>query len=251
MALLNDSIGHIIEIPDSTQQPLIFTMGNLKKQVARVINAENDNEILDVAGFGIRWAITYAELTRSFKFGRADTTSAALVLNGNTITLPSNFFGVRSVNFAYTANSISGDLQAGDHAGTIPYEPWSQFIKRGTEYGDVPIVWSAKNTFTDGTISYWPKSTQKMVDNWTVKVTHDTPIGLPDSDTDVLAAPRDLALVLIEGAKYYVLFERKSDDQIRYRHQFRVFEEMIARYGAHENKRHGRKHAAWTIGEPN
>ena len=250
MALSFDSVSHVIEVSDSVQQPKIYTMGNLKRQVARVINSEDDAEILDVCGAAIRWAISYAEMTRSFKFGRQNTTVAALTLNGDTISLPEQFFGVRNVTRLFTAESIQGDMQVGDIAGTIPYEPWAQFTARGTAYGDTPLVWSAKNTFSDGYIQFWPKATQKAVDNWTVQVLHDTPIGLPDADSDVLAAPRDITLVLIEGAKYYLLFERKSDDTVRYRHQFRVFEEMIARYSAHENKRHGRKHASWRIGEP-
>jgi len=249
--MLADSFGHIIEIPDSTQQPKIYTLLALKQQVARVINSEDDQEILEAAGEGLRWAISYADLTRSFVFGRKNGTTAALVLNTNTIALPAEFFGVRMVELLYTANSITGpDLQVGDLAATLTYEPWAQFRMRSADYGDRPTHWSAKNTFLDGNIYIRPKPKQKAVDNWTIRIMYDTDIGYPDSDSDILAAPRDLATVLVEGGKYHLLFSRKGDDPIRFRHQFAVFENMIARYGAHENKRHGRKHGAWKIGEP-
>lgn len=249
--MLVDTVGHVIEVTGSTQQPKVFTLRSLKQQAARVINAEDDREILATAQEGIRWAITYMNITRSFYFGRKNTAAAALTLNTNTVSLPSDFFGVRQVSLLYTANSITGpDLQVGDLATTIPYEPWEQFRAKGTDYGDRPIAWSAKNTFTDGVIYVRPTPKQKAVDDWTVQITYDTEISLPDSDTDVIAAPKDLTPLLVEGAKYFILFERKGDDPIRFRHQFAVFENMIARYGAHEHKRHGSKAAAWRIGEP-
>ena len=249
--LTSDTFGHVLEIPDSTQQPKIFTLRALKQQVARVINAEDDEEILAAAEEGLRWAISYADLTRSFVFGRKNTVTAALVLNDDTVALPSDFFGVRNVELLYTASSISGpDLQVGDLAVTLTYEPWAQFRGRSADYGNRPTHWSAKNTFTDGFIQVRPIPKQKAVDDWTVRIFYDTDIGFPDSDTDVLAAPRDLAMVLVEGAKYHLLISRKGDDPIRYRHHFAVFENMISRYAAHEHKRHGRKHGAWKIGEP-
>ena len=218
------------------------------------------NVVLTEAGDAIKWSITYAHLTRHFKFGVETEASVVIEEDDNTLPgatargsgggLPSDFFGVRNVTLRYTATSITGDLQVGDVAKTLTYMPYAQFQKLVSWYGPLPEYWSAKNTFTDGYLLIWPTPDEDAAADWTVTIDHDTPIGLPDADTDVIAAPDDFARVIIEGAKYHLLFERASDEPIRYRHQYAIFENMLARYSAHENARHGRRHGAWRIGEP-
>ncbi len=243
-----ESTGYIIEIPGSTQQPKIFTFGELKSQVADRLNASGDVEILEVAGRGIRWAIAYAELTRNFTFRGNQTSAIAPTLNGNTIAIPTDFLGVREVRRLYTAGSITGDLQVGDVHGIIPFEPYNKLMARGDVYGNTPTVWTIRNSYEDEYIIHWPKAKQKMLDDWTIQIDHDTPIGLPDSDTDILDAPQNFAITLVEGGKLYALRERKPEDTFSIADQRVIFETMIARYSAHERQRHGRKSGQWSVG---
>jgi len=246
--MLVDSIGIVIEIPDATQQPRIWTLGEMAKRVARVMNAEDDPEILDTAMEGIRWAITYAEISKHFMFTRETTSEVTLATGVDTIDLPTDFFGVRLVELLYTATSAPEGYEASDVASTLSYLPYSQFRSHGTERNYKPLFWTAKNTFKDGVLYIGPTPTDDT--DFTIRVTHDTPIELPDSPTDVIAAPKDFATIIIEGAKYFLLFERKGDDPTRFRHQFAVFENMQAKYLVHERQRHGRKHGAFKLGEP-
>lgn len=250
-----EAIGtHIIEVADSTQQPRAYTLREMARRVARVINAEDDDEMLATAMDGIRWAISYADITRHMQFGRSQQASVALTENSRTVTLPQDFFGVRQVELLYslanTSRPTTMDASTEGVYALIPHEPWNVFSSMNPDLkGDIPLAWSAKNTFTDGTLYLRPRFTADAAVDWKIRITYDTPTDLPDSPTDIIAAPRDYSTVVVEGAKYYLLFERKSDDPMRYRHQFSIFEQMIGRFGAHETKRHGQDHACWRIGD--
>lgn len=253
--MLADSIGGIIEIPDSTQQPYAQTLGGMARNVASVMNGEDDPELLDVARKGIRWAVTYADISREFMFGAETQTVVPLTAEQNTIQLGSNFFGVRAVEVVMTDNNPSypQELSSGEYpsAGILPYEPWNEFLRNHPDLVTSDLAaWSANNTFKDGRIHIRHRPNAQMADWYAIKVHHFTPTSLPSADNDIISAPFAYSQVIEEGAKYYVLFERKREDTFGFRHQFGIFENMLARFGAHERRRQGSKNAAWKIGEP-
>lgn len=257
--MLVDSMSHILEVPDSTQQPRIKTLGALKREVARVLHAQNDPDVREDAGAAIRWAISYANVTHHFRFGSRQTAVVSLVEDENQIVLPSDFFGVRQVDVLYTdANPLyphdlpaTGDLEGNDPvAGQLPYEPYSTWGRNNPdERSDEPLAWTARNTFSDGYLLVRGRPSDDAAAHWALQIWYDTQIELPDSDTDVISAPKDFVTVVVEGAKYYLLFHRKREDSFGYRTQYQVFERMIERYVAHERRRHGKAHGAWKIGE--
>lgn len=253
--MLADSIGGIIEVPDSTQQPYSQTLGAMARDVASVMNGGDDPEMLDVARKGVLWAITYADISREMLFGAEQQTVTALTPNTNTIALDKNFFGVRLVEVVMTDDhpAYPKDLESGQYprAGTLDYEPFNAYVRNDPDRpANNLVAWSARNTFSDGFIYIRSRPNADGANWYALRIHHYTPTQLPSADSDVISCPYSYSRVLVEGAKYYLLFERKREDVVGFRHQFNVFETMLARHGAHERRRQGSKNAAWKIGDP-
>lgn len=249
--LLTELGGVLLELPDSTQQPRVLTLGQMARRVANRINAGESEEIRGVARDGILWAFDYANISYQFMFGLRTEAAVAITEGDTTIALTTSFFGISQIQLLLTAESIEGDQQVGDVAAVVPYMPYERF-SRLPPVGDgpVPLWWSARNTFVDKAVEFWPRADADAAADWTFRLIHYTPVEYPDSDTDVIAAPRRYTQVIVSGASYYLLKERRPEDPFGIREEKDTFETMLNRFKSHEQVEQGRDHGAWTIGDP-
>lgn len=248
--MLVDTVAAIIEIPDSTQQPKVLTWGQMKKRVANRLNGGKDAEMLEAASDALLWAVSFTDITTETLFGVETRAAVAINEGDETIDLTANYFGVRQIELLYTAESIENDQQVGDIACVVPRLPYERFSRLpAIGNGPVPLWWSARNTFTEP-LRFWPRADADAAADWTFRVIHYTPIGLPDSDTDILAAPQAFTQVLTTGATAYLLKERRPEDRAAWEHEFGLFDLMINRNSSSERRRHGQDTGAWTIGDP-
>lgn len=254
--MLIDSISTIIEVPESTEQPMARSFGDMAREAAALINGQNDPEVLDVARNGIRWAINYAEITREFLFGKEQSEIIPLTEAVGEINLTSNFFGVSHIEVVLNdgAPGYPTDLPAGSYPRqwVLHYEPYSIFARNHPDQvANYLVAWTARNTFKDRKLQFRARPDAQAVDDYSLRTHYFTSVAMPSADSDVIAAPQKFGFVVTEGAKYFVLFERKGDDPVRYRQQFAVFEQMISRYTAHERRNQGSRNLVWKVGDGN
>ncbi len=226
----------------------------MAREVAAVMNGADDAELREVAFKGVVWAIAFANIAKRMRFSQEETAVLPLVENQNYITIPKNFIGVKQVRAVMNDGNPAYPqaLDAGEYpsAGIVPYETYPQFMNSAPdEQSDLsPVAWSARNTFADSRLLLRSRPSSTAAANFSMQVEFDVPVTLPASQGSVIIAPKDFEIVIKEGAKYYLLFERKREDVQGYRFQYGIFEQMLDRYELNDQKRNAHQHAVWRIG---
>lgn len=204
-------------------QPHVEAFGDLKKCVARTFQGESQPQILELAGYGIRRAIDWVNMSVKLRCGSKQASDANLVAGTAGVTLGSDFFAVQEVQL------IDSD---GNVHSTLNYLPWGQFneMEQRQNAEGKPLYWTSRNTFDDGEILLYPVPDSGAATDYDVRVTYYERVNMPSADGDIVDAPRELGLVLCTYAESYVAYARNREDAAAWGSKKREAEKLLARF---------------------
>lgn len=210
--------GSLVISGSGTQQPQVDTFGALKSCVARTLNGENQPKILELAGEGIKRAVTWVNLNGRFRFGSKQASDTSLVAGTGSYSLAADFFAIHDVQL------VNAD---GDVHSSLEYADWGQFnrLEHTQTATGLPKYWTARNSFDDGTIQVYPTPDAGAAD-YDLRITYYERIQRPSADTDIIDAPQELGIVLCTYAESYVLFVRDRTNVASWASKKREAEEL-------------------------
>lgn len=209
-----------IVISAASGQPATDSFGTMKSCAAQVLNGENQQKILELAGKGILRGIDDINMRHVFRFGSKQATDVNLSSGVAEYDLLTDFFAVHEVQLIDAG---------GDPARTLQYIPWGQFndLVHVQDGDGKPKYWTSRNTFDDGVISVYPVPGDKDAADYDLRVTYYERVERPSADSDIIAAPRELSDVLCTYAEYYILFVRDRANATAWGFKQREYERKL------------------------
>lgn len=206
-------------VQSSTQQPQTDSFGTLKECVAKIVNGEDQQRILSLAGTGIKRGIDDINMRHVFDFGSKQASDATLTSGTSSYAVASDFFAIHEVQL------INSDSEV---YRTLEYIPWGQFnvLEQNQDETGTPQYWTARNTFDDETIEVYPIPDDGAASDYTLRITYYERVERPSADTDIINAPRELSDVLCTYGEYYVLLVRERESGV-WAHKLREYREKL------------------------
>ena len=178
------------------------TFLTLKQCAADYVGGRNKSSVLEAAGRGIVEGVDRFNARHLVSFGSETQADASLTAGTATVSVPYSFFAVRDVQLVDTDGV----------AYRVDYIPWEEWNRRQEDQDATgrPLFWTAKNTFDDSELILWPTPDSDAAADYKIRLTIYTRVERPSSDSDVIAAPREMGPALCWYGAWKVLGIKKG-----------------------------------------
>jgi hypothetical protein len=208
MPVLN-AAGKALTTPGTTQQPVWMTWGEVKRRIAKIMQGENDPDIMSDCEDHARWALHQMDLGGPWAFRRTTNVDIPLVDGVKAYALANTYFHADMVQLVFIQPAEFNEKVF----KTLEWVDWDQFqYMASAQVGTgTPNVVTMHNAFDDGSLQIYPTPTEYEVDNYELRIHHYEQITKPDADTDVVQIPQQMIDTLVDGGRFRLLLEREPE----------------------------------------
>ena len=208
MPILN-AAGRAITTPGTTQSPVWMTYRDVMRRIAKVIQGENDPEILESTRDGIRWALHQFNFAGPWAFKKKQAADLPITEGDRFFALEDSYFHSDMVQLVWKA----GTPDAGKEYGVLEWMNWDQFQKLAGQQTNtgVPGVATIHNAFDEGSLQVHSIPDAYTENNFDLRIHQYEQVLIPDSETDVFQLPYPMIEGIVDGGRYRLLLEREPE----------------------------------------
>lgn len=224
-------------LPASASASVTDSISDLKKRIARAVGGQEDNEVLQLSYDAIREVVDDINIRHHFDFTTAVAADIDLVADTIEYTLPTDFFGMRSVQLVRATG--------GDDDGIVRNLEWwdweqhNQFVEDQRSEG-TPNRYTIRDAHTNAKIIVYPIPMASDATNYDIRITYLKPISVPaDSPTVTISAPRQLTAVLLAYGRYHVIKMRYPEQDSRWKHEYGLYLDRLNAFSGNQQENVG------------
>lgn len=155
-----------------------------------------------------------------WRFLKRSVTSSAFTAATATYTLPTTFKSPAFFRVLDNNGKAFRDLEYKDDAALTHWLP------QQTQTG-VPSLYSLRNTFNDGFVTFYPVPDASTVTGYTYSGEYYTRVGtIADDSTALSSIPEEICNVLIAGGQYYLASEREKGNPGIVQHKWNDYQRV-------------------------